>query len=65
MRVIYTIIDFFMKNDNRVMERINELMQRLEFGHVSAMYWIYFGVALAFIGIVTIIISRGVHYYED
>ena len=29
------------------------------------MYWIYFGVALAFIGIVTIIISRGVHYYED
>ncbi|MBQ8136619.1 MAG: sugar ABC transporter permease, partial [Clostridia bacterium] len=62
---IYTIIDFFMKNDNRVMERINELFQRLEFGHVSAMYWIYFAVAMAFIGIATLIISRGVHYYED
>ncbi len=65
VNAIYTIIDFFMKNDNRVMERINELMQRLEFGHVSAMYWIYFAVALAFIGIATLIISRGVHYYED
>ena len=65
VNAIYTIIDFFMKNDNRVMERINELWQRLEFGHVSAMYWIYFAVALTFIGIVTVIISRGVHYYED
>ena len=65
VNAIYTIIDFFMKNDNRVMERINELFQRLEFGHVSAMYWIYFAVAMAFIGIATLIISRGVHYYED
>ena len=65
VNAIYTIIDFFMKNDNRVMERINELFQRLEFGHVSAMYWIYFAVALAFIGLASVIISRGVHYYED
>ena len=65
VNAIYTIIDFFMKNDNRVMERINELFQRLEFGHVSAMYWIYFAVALAFIGLVTLLISKGVHYYED
>lgn len=65
VNAIYTIIDFFMKNDNRVMERINELWQRLQFGHVSAMYWIYFAVALAFIGIATFIITRGVHYYED
>ena len=65
VNAIYTIIDFFMKNDNKVMERINELTQRLEFGHVAAMNWIYFGVAIAFIGISTLIISRGVHYYED
>ena len=65
VNAIYTIIDFFMKNDNRVMERINELFQRLEFGHVSAMYWIYFAVAMLFIGGATLIISRGVHYYED
>ena len=54
-----------MKNDNRVMERINEVWQRLEFGHVAAMNYIYFGVALLFIGISSLIISMGVHYYED
>jgi hypothetical protein len=29
------------------------------------MSWIYFGVALAFIAVGTLIISRGVHYYEE
>ena len=63
---IYTIIDFFMKNDNRVMERINEVMySQFRFGEASAMSWIYFGVALLFIGISSAIISMGVHYYED
>ncbi|MBR6029308.1 MAG: sugar ABC transporter permease [Clostridia bacterium] len=63
---IYTIIDFFMKNDNRVMERINEVMySQFRFGEASAMSWIYFGVALLFIGISSLIISKGVHYYED
>ncbi len=63
---IYTIIDFFMKNDNRVMERINEIMYKnFEFGQASAMSWIYFGVALLFIGISSLIITMGVHHYED
>ena len=63
---IYTIIDFFMKNDNRVIERINDVMYgvRLDFGVASAMSWIYFGVALAFIGISTIIITWAVKSYE-
>ncbi len=58
---IYTIIDFFMKNDNRVMERINEVMyKQAKFGEASAMSWIYFGVAIAFIGISSFIISKAV-----
>ena len=65
VNAIYTIIDFFMKNDNKVMERINELWQRVEFGHVAAMNWIYFGVAILFIGAASLIISRGVQHYED
>ena len=66
VNAIYTIIDFFMKNDNRVMERINSIMYgQLNFGLSSAMSWIYFGVAILFIGIAAIIINRGVHYYED
>ena len=66
VNAIYTIIDFFMKNDNRVMERINEVMYKdFNFGGASAMSWIYFGVAMLFIAISSFVISRGVHYYED
>lgn len=62
---IYTIIDFFMKNDNRVMERINEIMYKsFLFGESSAMSWIYFGVALIFIGISSLIIRLVVKSYE-
>ena len=63
---IYTIIDFFMKNDNRVIERINTIMYgvQLNFGLASAMSWIYFGVALAFIGISSFIITMAVKSYE-
>jgi ABC-type sugar transport system permease subunit len=63
---IYTIIDFFMKNDNTVMEHINSVMYgtQMDFGAASAMSWIYFGVALLFIGISTFIITRAVKSYE-
>ena len=58
---IYTIVDFFMKNDNRVMERISVVMYSdFNFGVASAMSWIYFGVALGFILISSFIISRAV-----
>ena len=54
-----------MKNDNAVMERISNVMyQDFNFGAASAMSWIYFGVALAFIGISAFIISRAVKSYE-
>ena len=61
VNAIYTIVDFFMKNDNRVMERISTVMYSdFNFGVSSAMSWIYFGVALAFIMISSFIISRAV-----
>ena len=45
-----------------VMEKINNVMYgvRLDFGQASAMSWIYFGVALAFIAVCTVIITFGV-----
>ena len=63
---IYTIIDFFMKNDNAVIERINDIMYgvQMDLGLASAMSWLYFLVALAFIGISTFIITRTVKSYE-
>ena len=63
---IYTIIDFFMKNDNQVVEHINNVMYgtQMDFGVASAQSWIYFGVALVFFGISTFIITRAVKSYE-
>ena len=63
---IYTIIDFFMKNSNSVMEHINDVMygSQMDYGVASAESWIYFGVALVFIGISAFIISRTVKSYE-
>lgn len=62
---IYTIIDFFMKNDNKVMELIYQITyQDFKFGISAAMSWIYFGIALAFIGISSFIITKAVKSYE-
>lgn len=62
---IYTIIDFFMKNDNQVMELIYDVTyQDFKFGISAAMSWIYFAIALAFIGVSSFIISKAVKSYE-
>ena len=61
VNAIYTIVDFFMKNDNKVMELISEVMyQDFNFGVSSAMSWVYFGVALVFILLSSFIITRAV-----
>lgn len=62
---IYTIIDFFMKSDNEVMEKISETMiTKMDYGFSSAMAWIYFGIVMAIIGISSFLISKVVYYYE-
>ena len=62
---IYTIIDFFMKNDNKVMELIYQVTyQDFKFGISAAMSWMYFAIALAFIGISSFIITKAVKSYE-
>ena len=60
---IYTIIDFFMKSDNQIMDKINvQMTQLLNYGFSSAMAWIYFVVCMALIGISTLIMSKVVNY---
>lgn len=62
---IYTIIDFSMKTDNKVMDKVNTTMiAYLDYGLASAMAWAYFLIIIAFIGITSLIISKGVYYYE-
>lgn len=65
VNIIYTIIDFFMRSDSDVLEKIQETMNiNLDYGFAAAMSWIYFGVSIAIIGIATLILSKGVVNYD-
>ena len=62
---IYTVVDFCMRSDNEVIDKIQVVMvQQLNYGLASAMSWIYFVIILAFIGITSALISKGVYYYD-
>ena len=60
---VYTIVDFCMRTDNEVMEKIQEVMlENLNYGSASAMSWIYFGIVLVAIAISSWFISKVVYY---
>lgn len=62
---IYTIVDFCMRSDNAVIEKIqNTMMKNMNYGFASAMSWVYFLIVIAIVGITSLIISRRVYYYE-
>ena len=62
---IYTVVDFSMRSDNAVIEKIQQVMiEQMKYGPASAMSWVYFVLILAFIGLSSLFISRGVYYYE-
>lgn len=62
---IYTIIDFCMRSDNQVIDKITTVMvTQLQYGFASAMSWVYFLVVIAYVGITSLIISKGVYYYD-
>ena len=62
---IYTVVDFSILSDNAVIEKIQKVMiEQLRYGPASAMSWVYFLLILAFIGITSLVISRGVYYYD-
>jgi ABC-type sugar transport system permease subunit len=64
VNVVYSVIDYFVRSDNRVMELVSQQMQRMDYGETSAMAWAYFGIVIVVLGIVSAIISKGVYYYE-
>lgn len=62
---IYTIVDFCMRSDNKVMEKISKTMiVDLNYGFASSMAWVYFGIVIVMIALSSFIISKGVYYYE-
>lgn len=64
VNIVYTVIDFFLKTDNTVMEKISEEVVQMKYGFSSAMAWIYFLCVIVALGIVSLIISKRVYYYE-
>lgn len=65
VNIIYTIIDFFCRSDNEVMDYISNMMiNEMNYDLSSAMSWIYFVCCLVIIGIISLIISKRVYYYE-
>lgn len=62
---IYTVIDFCMRSDNEVIKKITKVMvDQIDYGFSSAMTWIYFLIVIAGVGISSLIISKGVYYYD-
>ena len=62
---VYTIVDFCMRSDNQVMEKISEeMIVQINYGFSSAMAWIYFVVVIVIIGISSLLISKVVYYYD-
>jgi ABC-type sugar transport system permease subunit len=65
VNVVYSVVDYFIRTDNTVMEKIHiTLMQRMEYGFSTAMAWVYFLAVIIILGIAGAIISKKVFYYE-
>lgn len=63
--LIFTVIDSFTSPMNRVMERILRTKSEVLYGEASAMAWIYFGIILIMIGIVSWIVNKFIYYEND
>lgn len=62
---IYTIIDFCMRTDSEVIDKISTVMNsQLNYGLASSMAWSYFVLVMAIVAVSSFIISKGVYYYE-
>ena len=62
---IYTIVDFCMRTDNEVIKKISlEMSGQLDYGFASALSWVYFLIVMLYVGITSLIISKGVYYYD-
>ncbi|MDR0877279.1 MAG: sugar ABC transporter permease [Treponema sp.] len=65
VNIVYSVVDYFLRTDNELMMRIRRiLMQNMEYGYYSAMAWVYFLAVILILGIVNLLISRRVYYYD-
>jgi len=65
VNIVYSVVDYFIRTDNRVMEKINlTTLKMLNFSFGTAMAWVYFLAVISIIGVAMAIISKRVYYYE-
>ena len=65
VNVVYSVVDYFIRTDNRVMEKIYlTIIRMMQFGFGTAMAWAYFLAVMVIIGIAIGVISKKVYYYE-
>ena len=65
VNIVYSVVDYFIRTDNRVMVKITKtFLRRMDFGFSTTMAWVYFLAVMAIIGIAVTLISRKVYYYE-
>jgi len=65
VNLVYTVIDFLMKTDNQVMDWINlKANPGMKYSLSAAMAWSYFVIVAGVLGIIALILSRRVYYYE-
>jgi len=65
VNIVYSVVDYFIRTDNRVMEKINRsTLRMLDFSFGTAMAWVYFMAVIIIIGIAMALISKRVYYYE-
>ena len=63
---VYTVVDFCVRSDNQVIDHIQtEMVGKQNYGHASAMSWMYFVVLMAFIGLTSFLISKVVYYSDE
>ena len=63
--LIFTVIDSFTSPDNLVMQRIMEMRTDMRYDYAAAMIWVYFGIVLAAVGLITLLMSRYIYYETD
>jgi len=65
VNVVYSVVDFFLRTDNLIMEKIILVLnQHLDFGFSAAMAWLYFLIVAIVIGVIMALVSKKVYYYE-
>ncbi len=62
--LIYSIIDSFVAYNNPIVTLTRRLMTDMKYGYSAAMSWVYFLVICIILGLVALIGSRKVFYYD-